>query len=256
MAHDACRGNSTRAFLISLCIPNIPQLWVKHPLPTPGRHPSWSSPSSTAGEPQRSIQKVGKATNPCGIYSDSRRCRRSGGILSPSSPYPSSPPRDGSARGCLLHGCRELWDGGKPTGMQRETAKGKVLIPVPRCPSSIPGTCRWEQGTTAPSSNQPRTSMHLGAALNSIPAGKLPHPAKKNGTGNATSSPGPGRGGWGWSRSGGVLFPAPNPQGCWFLGEGGGDLEACPFKCCWRLFLGRWLKINMRIPFFFIRKSI
>lgn len=89
----------------------------------------------------------------------------------------------------------------------------------------------------------------------SLPGNRLILP-KKNGIENATSSPRPGRFGWGRLRSGALGYPAPNPERCWFFGEGGGDLEACPFKCCWRLFLGRWLKIKIRIPFFFIRKSI
>lgn len=54
---------------------------------------------------QRWQEDAGKATNPCEIYSDSRRCRRNGWILSPSSPYPSSPQRDRSRRGYALHGC-------------------------------------------------------------------------------------------------------------------------------------------------------
>lgn len=90
----------------------------------------------------------------------------------------------------------------------------------------------------------------------SLPENRLILP-KKNGIENATSSPIPRRFGWGRLRSGAVGYPAPNPKRMLVFGEGGRDLEACPFKCCWRLFLGHWLKIKIRISFFFlVRKSI
>lgn len=88
----------------------------------------------------------------------------------------------------------------------------------------------------------------------SLPENQLILP-KKNRIGNATSSPSPGRFGWGWLRSGAVGFPLQTQRDAGFFAEGRGDLEACPFKCCWRLFLGHWLKIKIRIPLFFIRKS-
>lgn len=122
------------------CIPNIPR-WGQTPPPQPTPAAAPPSLPSRAGKPQGCIQKAGKATNPCGIYSDSRRCRRSAAILSPSSPYPSSPPRDGSAEAAGTPTWLRAW-GCRKTHRDGEMARGNVLIPVPHFPSAIPSTCR------------------------------------------------------------------------------------------------------------------
>lgn len=147
--------------------------------------------------------------------------------------------------------------GWRKTHRNEETkAGGNVLIPVPHLPSSIhprhmpgAGALRLHHQTSlvpACTTEQPLTPSLPGTAWS----------CQKNGIRIASSSPSPGRLGWDRLRSSAVGYPAPNSEGCWFFGEGGGDLEACPFKCCWRLFLGHWLKIKIRNLFFFIRKSV
>lgn len=158
-------------------------------------------------------------------------------------PLPFIPTAGSLSRACLLHGW-QLWHGGEPTAMKREMS----LFQCHPCHHPSPAHAA---SRALRLHHQPHTSMHHGQPLltPSLPEKRLILPKKP---GWATAAAAPARG-----ASAGPApercswISSPNPQGCCVFGEGGGDLEACPFKCCWRLFLGHWLKIKTRIPFFF-----
>lgn len=150
----------------------------------------------------------------------------------------------------LLHGC-EPGDAGKPTGMERWPGEMSLFQchtshhPFPAHAASRALRLHHQSSLVpACTTEQPLTP--------SLPANSLILP--KNRDTERQQQPRPGQARLGPAPEGACGYPAPKPEGCSILGEGGGDLEACPFKCCWRLFLGHWLKIKTRIPVFFYQK--
>lgn len=106
--------------------------------------------------------------------------------------------------------------------------------------------------------------MHHGATLNSISARNRHHLAKKGEEKKSQKKrqqrvlP---RRGFAGAVSGAMLkravgYSAQKPKRCCFGRGGGWYLEACPFKCCWRLFLGHLLKIHIGISLFLSESSL
>lgn len=106
--------------------------------------------------------------------------------------------------------------------------------------------------------------MHHGATLNSISARNRHHLAKKGekkkkSKKKTTAGPTKKRFCWGCLGSNAeeaVGYSAQKPKRCCFGRGGGWYLEACPFKCCWRLFLGHLLKIHIGISLFLSESSL
>lgn len=207
---DVCRADST--FLIFL-------VGSKSPSParadTPAEQPQ-GKPRDPWGRPGRPLTLV-EFIQTAGVAEGAE------GSCLPAAP--TLHPHRGTARPSLPPTWPAALGRRRTHGHEERAAQGNVLIPVPHLPSSIPGTCR-QQGTTAPSSKQPHTSMHHGAALTpSLPENPLVLPKSRAWRTAPAAQPGQVR-----IRDTALGYPAPNPEGCCFLGREGEIWKLVPLN--------------------------